>query len=133
MSSVVADTHAALWHLRRDQRLSRAACDAMRASVQAGDPIFVASISVVEVTYLVEKGRLPESAFHTLRDALADPSFGLVAVALDLRVTDALRRISRDDVPDLPDRVIAATALSLNLPLVTRDRKIQAASLQTIW
>ena len=94
---------------------------------------FVASISVIEVTYLVEKGRLPESALQTLRDALADPSFGLVAVALDLRVADALRRISRNDVPDLPDRVIAAIALALDLALVTRDARIRAASIETIW
>ena len=31
------------------------------------------------------------------------------------------------------DRVIAATALALTLPLVTRDGKIQALGLQTIW
>ncbi|MBI3665402.1 MAG: hypothetical protein HY236_04130 [Acidobacteria bacterium] len=36
-------------------------------------------------------------------------------------------------IPDLPDRVIAATAIRLNLPLVTRDGRIQAASIETIW
>jgi len=29
--------------------------------------------------------------------------------------------------------VIAATALALGLPLVTRDGKIRAANIQTIW
>ncbi len=33
----------------------------------------------------------------------------------------------------MPDRMIAATALALNLPLITCDRKIQAAPLVTIW
>lgn len=33
----------------------------------------------------------------------------------------------------LPDRVIAATALQLGLPLVTRDRRLQSAGIQTIW
>jgi len=36
-------------------------------------------------------------------------------------------------VPDMPDRIIAATALHLDLPLVTRDRAIQAAGLKAIW
>jgi predicted nucleic acid-binding protein len=40
---------------------------------------------------------------------------------------------ARSAVPDLPDRVIAATALRLNLPLVTRDSKIQAAGITTVW
>jgi len=133
MPGVVADTHATLWYLARDSRLSLTARDTMQRIVRNGDPIFVASISIVELTYLVEKGRLPAKALQTSRDALADLSFGLVPVPLDLRVADSLRRISRTDVPDLPDRVIAATALSLDVPLVTRDGKIRSSDIQTIW
>ena len=33
----------------------------------------------------------------------------------------------------MPDRTIAATALHLGLPLISRDRKIQLAGLQMIW
>jgi hypothetical protein len=33
----------------------------------------------------------------------------------------------RGSVPDMPDRI------HLHLPLVTRDRKIRAAALETIW
>ena len=45
-----------------------------------------------------------------------------------------IREIDRATVPDMPDRIIAATALSLNLPLVTRDLKIQElTNIQTIW
>lgn len=38
-----------------------------------------------------------------------------------------------EEVPDLPDRVIAATALALNLPLISRDGKIKASRLTTVW
>jgi hypothetical protein len=41
----------------------------MRSAVEAGYPILVASISVVELTYLVEKGRLPAEDLKKLRDA----------------------------------------------------------------
>jgi len=133
MASVVADTHAAVWFLHSDPRLSAAARTAMRASVEAGDPVYVASISLVELTYLVEKGRLPESALTVLREALADSGFRFKPVPLDLRIADTLQQISRSEVPDLPDRVIAATALALKLPLATRDGKIRAANIQTIW
>ena len=37
-----------------------------------------------------------------------------------------MSQIPRDVVPDMPDRIIAATALSNSLPLVTRDLKIRA-------
>jgi len=36
-------------------------------------------------------------------------------------------------VRDMPDRMIAATAARLGLPLVTRDRQIQSAGIATIW
>jgi predicted nucleic acid-binding protein len=40
---------------------------------------------------------------------------------------DAVQKISRMTVPDMPDRIIAATAAHLNADLVTRDRRLQAA------
>jgi PIN domain nuclease of toxin-antitoxin system len=133
MASVAADTHSIVWFMDGDTRLSVTARTAMRASMQSGDPIFVASMSLVELTYLVEKRRLPESALRILRVALTDSSFGFRLVPLDLKVTDALAHVPRNEVPDLPDRVIAATALALKVPLVTCDGRIRAANIQTIW
>lgn len=38
------------------------------------------------------------------------------------------------DVPDMPDRIVAATALKLGLPLLTRDRKIRLAlGTRALW
>ncbi len=37
-------------------------------------------------------------------------------------------------IPDMPDRIIAATARYLNIPLVTKDAMIQNAGVvSTIW
>ena len=38
-----------------------------------------------------------------------------------------------DDVLDMPDRIIAATALALDLPVVTRDFKIRQSRIVSIW
>jgi PIN domain nuclease of toxin-antitoxin system len=39
-----------------------------------------------------------------------------------------------DVVPDMPDRIIAATALLLGLPLLARDRRIgQLTSIHSLW
>src|SRR5712692_1985368 len=129
MAALVSDTHAAIWYLHDDPRLSDSAGLAMDATIEAGDPIYVPSMCLVEVTYLVEKGRVPRTAMERLRKALAEPSFGFKVAVLDLAVADALREIPRDEVPDLLDRVIAATALALHLPLVTRDGKIRATGI----
>jgi PIN domain nuclease of toxin-antitoxin system len=48
-------------------------------------------------------------------------------------VADAIELVSRDEVPDLPDRIVAATAAALRVPLISRDGKIRASQIQTIW
>lgn len=134
MSSFVADTHTVVWYLQGSNRLSETALTTLDAAIEANDRIYVTSISVVEVAYLVEKFRLPEVALDQLIEALSNPDADFVVVSLSLVIAQAMRHISRDIVPDMPDRIIAATALYLNLPLVTRDQRIQAlTAIQTIW
>ncbi len=88
MSAVVADTHAIIWYFRSPDKLSLEAAIALDGAVNNGYPIYLSAISLVEITYLVERG----------------------------------------------DRIIAATALYLGLPLVTKDHKIRELSIiQTIW
>ncbi|MGH9751499.1 MAG: type II toxin-antitoxin system VapC family toxin, partial [Blastocatellia bacterium] len=91
------------------------------------------SISLVEIIYLIEKGRFPQALLQRIVGALNDPRRELKPALLDENVAQAVQQIPRQVVPDMPDRIIAATALHLNLPLVTADHKIQAAGIQTIW
>jgi predicted nucleic acid-binding protein len=48
-------------------------------------------------------------------------------------VADALELVSRLEVPDLPDRIVAATAVALGAPLISRDWKIRASQVHTLW
>ena len=56
-------------------------------------------------------------------------STGMIVYELTTRVVEALATIPRDSVLDLPDRIIAATALHLGLPLISRDSKIATSKL----
>lgn len=133
MASLVADTHAVLWYLENSPRLSEQARSRMGEAIRSGFPIFVASISIVEITYLVDKRRLTPDQLAIIKDVLRRPDSGFVIVPLTYAIAETLARVRIDEVPDMPDRIIAATALRLGVPLVTRDRKIRSASLDTIW
>jgi PIN domain nuclease of toxin-antitoxin system len=133
MPAVVVDTHAIVWYLSADPRLSAIAADALDSATAAGERIHVPSICLVELTYLVEKGRLPIAAWDRLIHALDDPTVACLLAPLDRTVADALASVSRLEVPDLPDRIVAATAVVLRAPLISRDRKIRASQIHTLW
>ena len=133
MAAVVVDTHAAVWYLLNAKSLSSNAQQAMDEAVQAGDPVYVSAISLVEVVYLVEKRKLPAVVLDRLTRALSEPDSGFVIAPLNFSVALAILQISRETVPDMPDRIIAATALDLGLRLVTRDSEISKTGIETIW
>ncbi len=133
MPAVAVDTHAIVWYLTNDVRLSSRAAGAMDLATAAGDAIHVPSICLVELTYLVEKGRLPSVARERLIKALDDPDTACRLAPLDRAVADALEFVDRNKIPDLPDRVVSATAIALRVPLISRDGKIQTSMVQTIW
>ena len=133
MSAVVSDTHALVWYLSEPETLSRNAVAAFRRAISSQQPIYLSAISIVEIWYLVEKGRVAANALVQLIEAIASGERGLAVAPLDQAVAEAVGQIPRNLVPDMPDRIIAATALHLGLPLVTRDAQIRSASITTIW
>jgi|ERR1700733_7943894 len=102
-------------------------------AVSAGEGIAVSAVSLAEIVYLVEKGRVPVSTYDEVSRALADPTGVLVEAPLTAGVVEAMRRVPRDAVPDMPDRIIAATGVFLDVPVISRDGMIRASSVRTIW
>src|SRR5260370_29674646 len=104
--AAAADTHAVVWNLTNSTKLSSAvAAKALDDASAAGDSILIPSISLVGLTYLVEKGRVPAEARKRLVHALAQPGGPYELAPLDGRVAAAVELIDRSVVPDMPDRI----------------------------
>jgi PIN domain nuclease of toxin-antitoxin system len=101
---------------------------------EATGAIFISTITLIETRYLMEKGKLPPDVLTAIELALDDPASAFAVADIDRAVANRLANIPRAIVPDMPDRIIAATALALNLPLVTCDPDLRAlSSIVTVW
>jgi len=134
VTEYVADTHALIWHEETSPRLSGVARACFEVADKGNARILIPAISVVEMIYLAEKGRIaPTVAPKTLASVTpAGGSFELVP--LDERIIAAVNEIPRDRVTDLPDKLIVATAYALGLPLITVDDVITKSGLvPVVW
>jgi PIN domain nuclease of toxin-antitoxin system len=130
---IVLDTHALLRWLGATQQLSAAAKRALR-KVSADRPAVASAVSLFEITTAVRRGRLLLAL--PLEQWLADmrllPELRLEPVTPDIAALAG--RFGEELHGDPGDRLIAATAISLALPLLSADRRLQAvAGLRTIW
>lgn len=129
----VTDSHALVWYATgHSRRLGRNArrlfgrVDAGRASV------YVPTLVLVEVLEAAHRGhlRFPEGAAAWVEALAGSGSF----LPVDLTPPIVLRGHELYAVPERADRLIAATASYLEVPLITRDPAIaEAAGVELVW
>lgn len=130
---VVADSHTALWYAQGSTRLSEAARSALSGAEDEGG-IVVSIATLIDLWYVTQttKGVTSDDLQRLRSGMLSSPAVHLHPV--DVAISDAYASIDRSALADPWDRLILATALALELPLVTRDGAIRAAGLvPTIW
>jgi PIN domain nuclease of toxin-antitoxin system len=132
-ANFVTDTHGLVWYLEDSPLLGAQARQAFDDCDRGDCFIYVPTICLVEIIYLQEKGRIAPQLLLQFYTELTKGYTGILLANLTMEVTAALAKIPRIDVPDMPDRIIAATALHLGHPLISRDRRIQLSSVNTIW
>lgn len=134
MAEYVTDTHALVWHLTDDARLSPVARAAFTDADNGAGVIWIPGVVLVEIIYLVEKARLSTTLITQVLDLVDPPAENYVIAPLDARVIRTLQTIDREIVPDMPDRIIAASAKHLGLPLLSKDRVFAAVpGLSVVW
>jgi len=133
MDGAVTDTHALIWYLEDSPQLSASASQVFDRCDRGEITIYIPTMCLIEIIYLQEKRRIAADLKTQLDEALLGGMSGLALFDLNAGVVEALAKIPREAVPDLPDRVIAATALYLGLPLISCDHRMPLTGISLIW
>lgn len=131
---IVLDTHALIWWVNSDQRLSAMAIKAIDAELSAGGTVLVSAISAWEIAMLIDKGRL--ALTMDLDDWLKTVATieGLTFVPVDTELSVQSVRLPGQFHADPADRLIVALARRHAVPLITADTKIRKyRHVKTIW
>lgn len=96
--------------------------------------VYVSAISLIEMVLLAERGKVPPRVLPETISRINTSGGGFVLVPVEISVAMAFQRIPRASVPEMPDRLIAATALAFSVPLITCDHVIVSSGVvPTVW
>jgi len=126
---VLLDTHALLWWLFDDPKLSKKARNAIH---NIDNNILVSSVSAWEISTKFRLGKLPEAeeAVHNLPALVRRARFEVLPIGLEHALTAGrLGGEHRDPF----DRMLIAQATLEHMPVVTRDPVFRKYKVRVIW
>lgn len=130
---ILLDTHAWIWWVANPDQISAPARQRIETVIRE-DSVCISSMSCWELSLLVKKGRLdltlsPEEWIAKSEEL---PFFRFIPI--DNRIAIRSNDLPGDLHDDPADRVIIATALTLGVPLITKDQKIRDyPHVETLW
>jgi PIN domain nuclease of toxin-antitoxin system len=124
----ILDTHAFLWALAGDARMSRHARDVFAGSTD----LFLSLASVWKILIKVQSGKLnlPQPAGPYVLSRLADNRIKTLPISIDhLLAFERLPMHHRDPF----DRMLIAQSMEEDWPIITADPKFKQYPVQVIW
>lgn len=116
MNSFVTDTQALVKFMMGKKVINNCSHKAYQSADKGKSTIIIPAIVLMEMLYLFEKNRInvgllqTEELFKSQNYQFEPLNFDILKTAADI-----------NDIPELHDRLIAATAKYLGLPLITND------------
>jgi len=126
---VLLDTHAFLWAITADQRLSAAA---QRIFLGAGNTLLLSAASLWEIAIKVRIGKLPlpHPENRYLREQLSRNAIEVLRV----EASHVLRLFELPDIHRDPfDRLLVAQCQVEGLPLVSGDAQLRQYAVEILW
>ncbi|MEK7208184.1 MAG: PIN domain-containing protein [Patescibacteria group bacterium] len=126
---IVCDTHALLWHLADDRKLSAHARTVFDAIERGENVLVIPSIVLLECLDIFEKKKVQYGFQRLVLKITGSRNF----MISDLNWNLILETERTRGFKDLHDRVIVATARLFDAELLSRDRIVRRLFDKTVW
>ena len=120
MADYVTDTQALVKFMMGQKVIDDESHQAFRSADKGESRIIIPAVVLMEVLYLFEKNRIEVGLLNT-EDLLKGQNYQFEPLSLEILTTAS----EIDDIPELHDRLIAATARYLDIPIITNDPLIR--------
>ena len=120
MDSFVTDTQALVKFMMGKKVINDRSHQAFQSADRGESTIIIPAIVLMEVLYLFEKSRIDISLLQT-EDLLESQNYQFEPLSFEILKTAS----AINDIPEMHDRLITATAKYLDLPLITNDPVIR--------
>jgi PIN domain nuclease of toxin-antitoxin system len=126
---VLLDTHTLLWSFISPSSISS---EAREILAEKSVEVLVSSASAWEIATKVRLGKLPEAEELERRfvEALEEVGYKLVAIDADTALR-AGRLVANHGDPF--DRILAAQALALDIPILSKDPQLDLFGVRRLW
>ncbi len=125
----LADT-VTLVKFLRERRIGAGALRILREADLGQHRIHVSAITLMEVLHLSQRRHIDLPLIELVDRIAASPNYVTVPIGTEIIVSAE----DIDDVPELHDRILAATAKWLGVPILSPDSVLMKSKhVQTIW
>ena len=127
MKTIVVDTHAFIWFISGDKKLSKTA----RKAIEKADTLYLSVASIWEMAIKISLGKLElGQPFDKIHEEIVNNGFEL----LDVNFQHAL---VLSELPfhhkDPFDRMILAQAITEKIPIISIDQYFQNYDVNVVW
>ena len=127
--NLLLDTHTLVWAILLPARLGKSAATAI---ANPGNEILVSAASAWEIATKVRLGKFPEAVPLERRflETVADAGYTMIAIEPEVALRAGRLTASHGDPFD---RIIAAHALALDIPIISKDPQLDQFGIRRIW
>ena len=130
---ITVDTHIIIWDVLRPELLSEKAKNELERANNS-DGIIFCDISLWEIAMLVKKKRLEIDITYLEFIELLKASNKFIFQSITPEIADLSTKLSDQLNSDPVDRIIVATSIISNTPLITADKNLRRSKkLNIIW